>query len=67
MTTKSSGQYRIIKNRNVPIEEQVSVLAKVPRSRVDERLASLVASGRVAMSAVVAKYHELVRHSAGDE
>jgi hypothetical protein len=54
------GQYHIVKTPNIPSDVQDAVLATVPRTRLDERLAVLIASGRVAVSTVVAKYHDLV-------
>jgi hypothetical protein len=79
MTTKlpvTAGQYRIVKNHNIPPEglrsegprpdEQAVVLVAVPRSRLDERLVALIAGGKVAVSTVVSKYQELVSKFSGE-
>jgi hypothetical protein len=77
MTTKlpvSAGRYSIVGARGAllgggprsgDLRPDEAVLRSVSRSRIDERLAVLVASGRVAASAVVARYRELVDAAEG--
>lgn len=59
------GQYRVVKHENLSAE-QVAVLRGASRAEVDSRLAELIAAGKVAVSTVVEKYHDLLGLVEGD-
>jgi len=59
------GQYHVVKHESLSAE-QVAVLRGASRAEVDSRLAELIAAGKVAVSTVVEKYHDLLGLVEGD-
>ena len=55
----SIGAYRIIKTNELT-SEQLAALRSVKRERIEERVRVLVGSGKVAMSQVISRYHDLM-------
>lgn len=55
----STGRYHVTRTTTVPPEHR-AVLARTTREHLHERLAELVAQGRVAVSVVAEQYHELM-------
>ena len=74
MTTKlptTVGQYRIVKSRIVSCNDTEGVTRSpirtpVSRTHLNERLAVLIASGKVAASTVVSKYQDFVAKFSGE-
>ena len=55
----SIGRYRIVKKEELTVE-QLAVLRAASREHVEARLRALVGEGKVSVSRVVLRYHDLM-------
>lgn len=61
----SIGTYRIIRPEELT-PEKLAVLRSVKKERIEERLRVLVGGGKVAVSRVAARYHDLMGEVEGN-
>ena len=62
----SIGTYRIVRTQELT-PEQLAVLRAASREHVEARLKELVGKGQVAVSRVVARYHDLMSEVERDQ